>query len=198
MMGKVISISCCEVIVSWAVFSLSIEDKRLLCGKGALKLNVHYKKCMPHSAPCIPTPCAGHTASCCSPLLTCSFFLEEKPNEQGNRVLSCLLAWTTWARAIEDTPYPERPEKILKRQFGKALQWPPRVSFSATCLSETSPSRSPIVLQLWWSISKCLSHCMSSLSAWTITTCTSLFPFGCHTFSALLFPKAVEDKTLGD
>lgn len=104
-------------------------DTRLLCGKGALKLNVHYKKRMPQSAPCIPTPCAGHTASCCSPLLTCSFFLEEKPNEQGNRVLPCLLAWTTWARDIGDTPYPERPEKILKRQLAKLCSGLPESLF---------------------------------------------------------------------
>lgn len=39
-----------------------------------------------------------------------SFSWKKNLDEQGNRVLPCLLAWTTWARDTGDIPCPYRPE----------------------------------------------------------------------------------------
>lgn len=99
----------------------------LLCGRGTLKLKVHMRNTCPkvHSAH-LPL-CVGHTAAHCSPLFM-STDLSWKKNlgEQGIEVLPCLLGGTTGIRNIGVASCPDR--ELLKVQFSKALQWPPRVS----------------------------------------------------------------------
>lgn len=168
MMGKVISISCQEVIVSRDIFSLRSEDTCLLHRRGTLRFtmrNVCPKVHLAH--PPFTKGTLQYTVALCS---CTQDFLEEKP--RGTQQWSAVMPSFDMdyaGQGLLGQSLPQQVRKVLKSSFSKAVQQPPRFSLSAT------PGSSPFHTLLCCHSGEAFQS--ASLSVITISPNFHDFPF---------------------